>query len=109
MLGIYTRLSKEDEESNSISNQSREGFSFATKNNFDYKVYDEGEGISGTLDIENRPVLTNLITDVNNGTVKQIWMRNQNRLDRNSLTFFIFIDAVKKNNVDVYFGDNDKL
>jgi len=109
MLGIYTRLSKEDEESNSISNQSREGFSFATKNNFDYKVYDEGEGISGTLDIENRPVLTNLITDVNNGTIKQIWMRNQNRLDRNSLTFFIFIDAVKKNNVDVYFGDNDKL
>lgn len=109
MLGIYTRLSKEDEESNSINNQKREGVAFATKNNFEYRNYNEGEGISGTLDIADRPVLSDLMTDINKGIIKQVWMRNQNRLDRNSLTFFIFIDAVKKSNVDVYFGDGAKL
>ena len=110
MLAIYTRLSKEDDDSNSIKNQLREGKQFAKSNNLsNFKMYDEGQGISGTLDIEDRPSLSSLISDIKKGTIKQVWMRNQNRLDRNSLTFFIFIDVVKKGNVDVYFGDNDKL
>jgi len=109
MLGIYTRLSKEDEESNSINNQLREGKRFAKKLKFDFNVYNEGEGVSGTLDIVDRPQLLKLITDIEEGTIKRVWMRNQNRLSRNNLTYAIFIDAVKKKNVDVYFGDKEKL
>lgn len=46
MLGIYTRLSKQDEESNSINNQLREGKQFATDFHYsDIKIYNEGEGV----------------------------------------------------------------
>jgi site-specific DNA recombinase len=60
MLGIYTRLSKQDEESNSINNQLREGKQFAADFHYsDIKIYNEGEGVSGGLDIVDRPKLKN--------------------------------------------------
>tara|TARA_R110002167_G_scaffold366420_1_gene596484 strand:+ start:248 stop:1924 length:1677 start_codon:yes stop_codon:yes gene_type:complete len=110
MLAIYTRLSKQDEDSNSIDNQLREGKAFAKDNNYtNYKIYNEGEGVSGTLNIAERPKLNELLYDIEQGNVKSVWMRNQNRLDRDSLTFFIFADATKKNDVNVYFGSSEKM
>ena len=110
MLAIYTRLSKEDDQSTSIENQKREGKEFFDLHNFtNHKIYDEGEGVSGTLNIEDRPELLSLINDIKKGTINAVWMRNQNRLDRNTSTFIVFIDAVKKKDVDVYFGSSDKL
>ena len=107
MLAIYTRLSKEDKVSTSITNQTREGKEFALKNNLKYTIYNEGEGVSGGADIKNRPQLKRLLLDIRNGDIKAIWFRNQNRLERNSATYVIFISEAKKYNVDVYF--NDKL
>ncbi|MEJ4087484.1 recombinase family protein [Galbibacter orientalis] len=109
MLAIYVRLSKEDEDSNSIENQLREGKEFANTHNLNYKLYNEGEGVSGTLDIAQRPQLQLLMNEINSGVISSVWMRNQNRLDRNSLTFAFFVDIAKKNNIDVYFGSNEKL
>lgn len=111
MLAIYTRLSKQDDDSNSILNQQREGKRFVEINNYkdNYKLYNEGEGVSGTAEIENRPELFNLISDIKKGEVQTVWMRNQNRLDRNTGTFYLFVSAVKKANVDVYFGDGDVI
>ena len=107
MLAIYTRLSKEDKVSTSIVNQTREGKEFALKNNLKYTIYNEGEGISGGAEIKDRPQLNRLLLDIRNGDIKAIWFRNQNRLERNSATYVIFISEAKKYNVDVYF--NDKL
>ena len=107
MLAIYTRLSKEDKVSTSIVNQTREGKEFALKNNLKYTIYNEGEGVSGGADIKDRPQLNRLLLDIRNGDIKAIWFRNQNRLERNSATYVIFISEAKKYNVDVYF--NDKL
>lgn len=110
MLAIYTRLSREEEDSNSIKNQIREGKSFAKNNEFkSTKIYNEGEGISGTLNIEDRPKLLNLVADIKAGLINSVWLRNQNRLDRNTATFIIFVTACRKNEVDVYFGDSEKL
>jgi len=109
MLAIYTRLSREDDNSTSIANQIREGKAFAKKNKHQYTVYNEGEGVSGTLELNERPKLFELITDVKNGDISSIWIRNQNRLDRNTATFYLFVSAVKKANAQVYFGDGDAL
>lgn len=110
MLAIYTRLSKDDPETNSPANQLREGKKFAKKNKYK-KIhhYDEGLGKSGGLPIEERPALNSLVEDIESGLVKVVWMRNQNRLERDVLTFHLFAEIVKKNNIDVYFGDNDKV
>ena len=110
MLGIYTRLSIHDEDSNSIKNQLREGKEFAKLNGFkDYEIYNEGAGLSGSLEIEERPLLDKLMNDIRNEKITSVWFRNQNRLERNTLTFAKFVSTVKKLNVDVYFGQKDKV
>ena len=106
MLAIYTRLSKEDTTSASIDNQLKEGKLFASKNGFnDYKLYNEGEGISGGAEIKDRPQLFKLLQDINNKEISIVWFRNQNRLERSSNTWHIFTSEAKKYNVSIYFGD----
>ena len=111
MLGIYTRLSSDDDKGNSIENQLREGREFALGNGFEknYVIYDEGEGVSGRRDIKDRPQLDKLMKDIVVGKVTAVWMRNQNRLERNSNTFHLFAATAKKAKVDVYFGDKGKV
>jgi site-specific DNA recombinase len=109
MLAIYTRLSKEDSKSTSIENQIQEGKMFAQSNNFlNYEIYDEGEGISGGATIKDRPKLDALIQDINSGLVNTVWFRNQNRLERDTQTYIIFMKFAESNNVDVYF-DNKRF
>ena len=107
MLAIYTRLSKEDKDSTSIQNQIREGKEFALKNNLEFKLYNEGEGVSGGAEIKDRPQLFTLLQDIRNNDIHSVWFRSQNRLERNSSTYAIFISEAQKFKVDVYF--NDKL
>ncbi|KEZ93530.1 hypothetical protein IL45_04780 [Nonlabens ulvanivorans] len=110
MLAIYTRLSVESE-SKSIDYQKREGIQFAKEMSLQYELYDEGAGVSGTNDITERPVLSKLISDISDTSknISAVWMRSQDRLDRNSMVYFIFLDAVKKSNVLVYFGSKEQL
>ena len=103
MLGLYLRLSIEDEESNSIDNQLREGKEFAKKEPFE--IYNEGQGVSGRNEIKDRPELDRLLKDISTGKITAVWMRNQNRLERNSMTFHVFASLVKKQGTKVVFGD----
>lgn len=105
MLALYTRISRQDDESNSINNQLREGKEFSINHNLKYKHYDEGEGISGGNDIEDRPILKQLIKDIISKEITTVWFRNQQRLERSSLTYNIFISYCKINNVSIYYGD----
>jgi DNA invertase Pin-like site-specific DNA recombinase len=107
MLAIYTRLSKEDKDSTSIQNQIREGKEFASKLDAGYKLYNEGEGIRGGAEIKDRPQLFTLLQDIRSNDINKVWFRSQNRLERNSSTYAIFISEAQKYKVDVYF--NDKL
>ena len=107
MLAIYTRLSKEDKDSTSIQNQIREGKEFASKLDAGYKLYNEGEGISGGAEIKDRPQLFTLLQDIRSNDINKVWFRSQNRLERNSSTYAIFISEAQKYKVDIYF--NDKL
>ena len=106
MLAIYTRLSKEDSDSTSIKNQTREGQKFAKDKGFnDIEIYNEGEGISGGAEIKDRPQLFQLLQDFRENKIKAVWFRNQNRLERNSSTYAIFISEAQKYKVEVYFSD----
>ena len=108
MLAIYTRLSKEDEESNSIKNQLREGEAYAKLNRIPkekIEIYNEGEGLSGTKRVNERPELKRMIEDVENGKISSVWMRKQERLARLGITVMFFADAIVKNNIKLHFGD----
>jgi len=105
MLGIYLRLSREDDKSNSIKNQLIEAEKFAKSKKLKYKVYNEGEGLSGKLELEDRPQLKALYEDIIEGKIDTVWFRDTNRLSRNVLLYHQFIDLFRKHNVDVYFTD----
>ncbi len=108
MLAIYTRLSQEDEDSNSILNQITEGKAFAKLHKFEIvEVYNEGEGVSGSRDIKSRPVLSNLVKDIQGGKITAIWARNQNRIERSTAVYVSFVKLVKQHNVKVYFADKE--
>ena len=105
MLGIYTRLSRQDDASNSISNQKREGIAFAKKHKLSYEIYNEGERVSGGTEIALRPVLDQLMNDIAINKITHVWFRNQNRLERNSATFHLFANHAIKHNTKVYFDN----
>ncbi len=105
MIAIYTRLSKEDDASNSIKNQLREGTTFAESKGLEYKIYDEGEGLSGALGLDDRPQLQKLYEDIIDGKISIVWFRDSNRLARNEYLYHQFIDLFKKYKVEIYFAD----
>lgn len=105
MLAIYTRLSKLDDSSTSIKNQLREGKQFAEKHELEYKIYNEGEGVSGTSPLTDRPAFKSLLDDIIDGEIKLVWSRNQNRISRNRAVFGKFLSAVDGQKVRVFFSD----
>ena len=105
MLGIYTRLSVEDGVSNSIKNQLLEGEAFAKKNKLSFKIYNEGEGLSGKLGFEDRPQLKKLFEDIIEGNITAVWFRDSNRLSRNELLYHQSLEIFRKQETEVYFGD----
>ena len=105
MLGIYIRLSKEDADSNSIENQKRQGLQFAKGNKLKHKIYNEGEGLSGGLGIDSRPMLKSLLDDVNNDKITTIWVRDQSRLERNTELWFSIINILRDKEVKLYNSD----
>lgn len=110
MLGIYTRLSKDDDDSNSIYNQKREAYQYIEDNKVpDYEIYDEGKGFSGTLRIKERPKLNELINDIEAGKITSVWMRRQDRLARLGITVLTFADAIVRNDVHLFFGDKGHI
>lgn len=108
MLAIYTRLSKEDETSNSLDNQLREGKEFARIHNFqDVEIYNEGEGISGGAKLEDRPELFRLLQDIRSNKITVAWFRNQNRLERSTATYELFTSQCKESGVRLFFADKE--
>lgn len=106
MLAVYTRLSREDDSSNSIKNQLRESQQYIKDNSItEYKVYNEGEGFSGTSRIKERPQLNQMMQDIENGIITSVWMRKQDRLARLGTTVLKFADEIIKNDIYLYFGD----
>lgn len=110
MLAVYTRLSKEDEISNSIENQKREAKQYRALHQItDFKLYDEGEGLSGTKSSKDRPELKKLIEDIISGKISSVWMRKQDRLARSGLIVLTFADKARKYGVKLIFGDKGEV
>tara|TARA_B110000046_G_C12990546_1_gene397646 strand:- start:224 stop:1894 length:1671 start_codon:yes stop_codon:yes gene_type:complete len=106
-IAIYTRLSKEDETSNSIKNQLREGFEFAKSIEVGFEVFNEGEGISGGAAIDKRPEFARMRLAIEEGDVQAVWARDQNRLERNKATWAIFEEQVRRKCVRLFLADKE--
>lgn len=106
-IAIYTRLSADQKESTSITNQIKQGKQFAKSKGFKAIIYNEGEGLSGKLPLVKRPVLSKMLTEMYNNDFKNVWFRDQERLERHPATLMAFVEAVRETKTLVYIDDKE--
>ncbi|QNK78101.1 recombinase family protein [Winogradskyella sp. PAMC22761] len=106
MLAIYTRLSRESDDSTSIENQKREAVKFAKSNGYDgdFVIYDEGQGVSGGLAIYKRPKFEEMLKDMKEGLITAVYTRKQDRLERNIKTWGAFLEVIQKHDIKVFYS-----
>lgn len=101
MLAIYCRISKNREGQKSIKEQRLQGEEFARRNGFEYKFYID-EGISGGGDTDKRIAFTALINDIESNVIKKVFLSNQDRLEREEVTWFKFANLILEKDIDLY-------
>ena len=103
MIAIYCRTSREKEagKDRSINDQRLSGIELAKKLNIPYRVYID-EGISGTLPINERPALSDLISDIYSKEINKVYVYDQSRLERSPEARFILKALFIKENIQLY-------
>ena len=98
VLHIYTRVSTsaQEEDGTSLETQREVGIRRAEELGFEYKVWNEGGQSSNKDDLTNRPVLTELMFEIERDRVLNVFVYNTDRLSRNEQTWsFIRLRFVK--------------
>lgn len=87
-LHIYTRVSSAaQEDGTSLSSQKELGIEAANRLGFKHKVHNEGAQSSAHDDLINRPVLTALLKQIDDGEIGHLYVWNTDRLSRNVSTW----------------------
>jgi DNA invertase Pin-like site-specific DNA recombinase len=104
VLHIYTRVSTlaQAEEGMGLEVQLEIGLQRAKQLGFEAKVWDEGGKSSNHEEIDKRPVLTQLLAEIQRGAVKHLYVYDQSRLSRNDYVSSIFRYECNKQGVTLY-------
>lgn len=104
ILHIYTRVSTQtqQDEGTSLDSQQELGIKKAKEMGFEYQVWNEGGASSKHEDFVNRPVLLELISEIDAGNVDHLWVYNNDRLSRNQITAQTIRIKLQKNAVTLY-------
>ena len=107
ILHIYTRVSTrvQDDEGTSLATQKELGIAKSKELGMNHKVWNEGAASSHHEDLVNRPILVQLLSEIENGAVKHLFVFNNDRLSRNEDTQFVIKSALTKNDVVLYTKD----
>jgi DNA invertase Pin-like site-specific DNA recombinase len=104
ILHIYTRVSTstQEDEGTSLETQKELGTKKAKELGMLAKVWNEGGQSSKHDDLGNRPVLAALLTEIEAGKAKHIWVFNTDRLSRNENTWSAIRLKLLQNDVRLY-------
>ena len=107
-LHIYSRVStKEQSENNtSLDTQRTMGERCSKELGISYKVWNEGAQSSSKDDLDNRPILVELLGQIDEGKVKKLYVWNTDRLSRNQKTWSLIRYKLKVNEVSLYTGSD---
>lgn len=104
ILHIYRRVStdQQEEDGYGLETQLNAGKDVAENLGFDYKLWDEGAQSSTKSDLQNRPVLTELLQAIDEGEVEHLYAYNQDRLSRNNVSWYFIGSKLIEAKVKLY-------
>ena len=119
-LHIYLRVSSEIQSSDGfgLENQKDLGLKVSKQKGMNPIIHNEGSQSSHSDSIDDRPILRNLLTSMEEGVIKNLWVYQMDRLSRNDVVSFRIRQTIKKNNVKLFVNSsteyqldnpNDKL
>lgn len=104
VLHIYTRVSTlvQADEGMSLDIQRDIGMERASQLGFEAKLWNEGGKSSNHEEIDKRPILSQLLAEIQKGAVKHLFVYDQSRLSRNDYVSSIFRYECNKHGVTLY-------
>jgi DNA invertase Pin-like site-specific DNA recombinase len=110
-LHIYTRVSTVAQEKGgtSLTEQREKGIETAQKLGFKYKLWNEGGKSSAKDDLSNRPVLDELLRQIDKGLIKHIYVWNTDRLSRNQSTWGMIRTNLVRNQVHLHTPTGEQV
>lgn len=112
MLGVYVRVSKEEQ---NVSEQIKQGTAYAVLQGLEYRIYSD-EGVSGSIPMHGRKAGSKLLHDIASGGISSVWVQRVDRISREllqSLGFWRLIEIKNAKIISGYegvfeVGDGDK-
>jgi site-specific DNA recombinase len=103
-IHLYLRVSTSIQETKgtSLKSQKDAGIALAKRLDMDFQIHNEGGKSSAKDDLNNRPVMLELLRLMDAGVVKNIYVWNTDRLSRNQITWYSIRQKMVKNNVVLY-------
>ena len=109
ILHIYTRVSTQGQENDgtSLASQLDMGVKRAKSLGMDWEHHDEKSASSSKNDLDNRPVIRELLARVSEGDVKNIYVYSIDRLSRNQNTAVFIRETLRKAKCTLYTNTNE--
>lgn len=101
MLAIYIRRSSDSPNQKSLEFQEELGIACANKNEFLYRIYNEGI-ISGTNKLEDLPKFKQLLTDLRQQDITGVFVWDTSRMARNELNSQELFNVLEETNTLLY-------
>lgn len=103
MLAILTRISRDNDDKVSIETQLESGIKLATNLGISYKQYEE-RVVSSVAPLDKRPMLMQMVKDIEDGIVTAVFVYDQSRLERSVETRTYLLSKFEKHNVKTYYN-----
>ena len=106
-LHIYLRVSTETQQSEGfgLENQKEVGLRVSEKLGMNPIIHNEGSKSSSSENIEDRPILNDLMFKINDGEVENLWVFNNDRLSRNENVWNTIRLTLRKNGCKLFVGE----
>jgi|LakMenE18May11ns_1017448.scaffolds.fasta_scaffold9950600_3 Site-specific recombinases, DNA invertase Pin homologs len=102
MLAILTRISRDNDDKVSIETQLQQGVKLAEELGLQYKQYEE-RVVSSYAPLNERPVLVQMVKDIEDGIITAVFVYDQTRLERSVETRSILLRKFEKYKVKTYY------
>ena len=111
VLHIYTRVStvSQADKGTSLVEQRDAGIKRSKELGFSYKVWNEGGKSSSHDDLANRPILDDLLRQVDKGFIKHLYVWNTDRLSRNLMTWGMIRTSLIRNDVHLHTPTGEQI